>query len=194
LLPPPWLRSADLEITSYPAGSSWSRCHNTGEHPIFFGPGVGNLPRHRFDAPDGEYQVLYVGLNYEAAFVETLLRNPSRKIVDVVDLENRSIEILQNDNSISLVRAHGSGLSRMGTTAELVTMPYEDSRMWSLDLWHHYSEPDGLVYFSRHNPEHFCAAMFKRSHCTFSVSQTTPLLDDPRRVRDLLEKHGKSLT
>src|SRR5690348_1386067 len=83
LVPPRWLSTEPLAgIVTYAAGSLWFRCHKRIDGPVFFGPGAGIAPRHRFDAPAGQYQVLYVGLNYEAAFIETFLRNPKRRTVD----------------------------------------------------------------------------------------------------------------
>jgi RES domain len=194
LVPPRWLRSEPLPgIVGYAAGSSWFRCHKRADEPVFFGPGAGILPRFRFDAPAGEYQVLYVGLDYEAAFIETLLRNPKRRAVDWVDLDIRSMTVLTNDVSLRLVQAHGEGLSLLGTTAALSTGGYKEARRYSFELWDHPDRPDGLIYSSRHNPNHLCAAIFNRSHATFSRFRTEPLLSDERRTRDLLTAHGKSI-
>jgi hypothetical protein len=111
------------------------RCHRTALGAVFFGPGAGHPPTHRFDAPDGEYQVVYVGLSYEAALAETVLRNPRRRIVDHVDLRVRSMAQLRNRSLLRLVQAHGPGLSQLGTTAALSTGGYRASRQWSLALW-----------------------------------------------------------
>jgi hypothetical protein len=50
-----------------------------------------------------------------------------------------------------------------------------------------------LIYSSRHNPDHLCAAIFNRPHATFSCLRTEPLLSDERRIRGLLTEHGKSI-
>jgi hypothetical protein len=183
--PPTWLRAEHLPVVTYTAGTSWLRCHRKVHEPVFFGPGS--------DVPAGEYQVLYVGLDYEAAFIETLLRNPKRRIIDRTDLEIRNMAVLRNNAPLRLVEAHGTGLSRLGTTAALSTGGHGRSREWSLALWQHPDRPDGLIYASRHNPNHLCAAIFDRDHTTFSVMGTEPLLTDERRVRDLLVAHGKSI-
>jgi hypothetical protein len=141
----------------------------------------------------GEYQVLYIGLSYEAAFIETFLRNPKRRAVDWVDLEIRNMTVLENDAPLRLVKAYGEGLSLLGTTAALSTGGYREARRYSLDLWDHPDRPDGLIYSSRHNPAHLCAAIFNRTHATFSRVRTEPLLSDERRIRDVLTAHGKSI-
>ncbi len=188
-VPPRWLRTGPLSgVVRYAAGSSWFRCHKQIDEPVFFGPGAGIAPKHRFDAPAGEYQVLYVGLNYEAAFIETFLRNPKRRTVDWVDLDIRNMAVLNNDAPLRLVKAYGEGLSLLGTTAALSTGGYREARKWE-----HRDRPDGLIYSSRHNPNHLCAAIFNRPHATFSRLRTEPLLSDERRIRDLLTAHGKSI-
>jgi hypothetical protein len=194
LVPPRWLRTEPLPgIVRYPVGSSWFRCHKRSDEPVFFGPGAGIVPRFRFDAPAGEYQVLYVGLDYEAAFIETLLRNPRRRTVDWVDLDIRNMTVLTNDAPLQLVKAHGEGLSLLGTTAALSSGGYKQARRYSLELWDHPDRPDGLIYSSRHNPNHLCAAIFNRRHATFSNFRAEPLLSDERRIRGLLTAHGKSI-
>jgi RES domain-containing protein len=192
--PPPWLRTEPLAgIVTYAAGTLWFRCHKRIDEPVFFGPAPGIAPKYRFDAPMGEYRVLYVGLNYEAAFIETLLRNPKRRTVDWADLDIRNITLLNNDRPLRLVQAHGEGLSLLGTTAALSTGGYKEARRYSLELWKHPDRPDGLIYASRHNPDHLCAAIFNRPHASFSRAATEPLLADERRIRYLLTAHGKSI-
>jgi hypothetical protein len=190
--PPPWLANASLPIVDYAAGSSWSRCHQTALGSVFFGPGAGMPPKHRFDAPNSEYQVMYLGLSYEAALVETLFRNPRRRTVDLVDLQIRSMAALINGTVLRLVQAHGAGLAQLGTTAALSTGGYRSSRQWALTLWGHKDQPDGLVYVSRHNPSLLCAAIFNRSGAIFSGT-TAPLLDDEPSVRAVFQAHGKSI-
>jgi hypothetical protein len=190
--PPSWLATGSLPIIEHAAGTVWYRCHRTALHPVFFGPGSGAAPRFRFDAPDGEFQTLYVGASYEAALVETLLRNPKRRTVDLVELEIRSMATLTNKSPLRLVEAHGAGLARLGTTAALSTGPYIAARRWALALWSHENTPDGLVYVSRHNPGLLCAAIFDRPHAAFDVS-TTPLLADARSVAGVFRSHDKSI-
>jgi hypothetical protein len=159
---------------------------------VFFGPGAGMPPRFRFDAPKGEFQTLHVGLSYEAALVETLLRNPRRRTVDRLDVEIRSMAVLTNESKLRLVEAHGSALAQIGTTAAISTGPYNFSRRWALELWSHTDRPDGIVYLSRHKPALLCAAIFDRPHAIFAM-RTAPLRDDPHSVAAVFEAHGKSL-
>ncbi len=191
--PPTWLAGADLPIEKLAAGTKLHRIHRRTERALFFGPGAGRPPTHRFDAPGGEFGVLYVGLDFNAAFVETLLRNPEARIIDLVDLEIRNAAVLTQSRPLRLVHAYGAGLSRIGCTAALSTARYALAGAWSLALWSHKDKADGLVYHSRHNPEHLCAAIFNRPGLAFTIVQTNPLLADVARVARILQAHGKSI-
>lgn len=160
---------------------------------MFFGPGAGNQPTHRFDAPAGEYQVFYVATDYDGAFVETLLRNPFRRIVDESDLAIRNMAVLKNDTPLKLVNAYGAGLSTIGATGALSTGKYTASRRWSLALWAHPDRPDGMIYTSRHNNSLLCVAIFDRPHSVISLDHTTPLLSNRKRMSELLAAHGKTI-
>jgi hypothetical protein len=191
--PPSWLAATDLPIEELAAGTQLHRIHRRTERAVFFGPGPGKPPTHRFDAPGGEFGVLYVGLDFTAAFVETLLRKPETRIIDLVDLEIRQATVLGLARPLRLVKASGAGLSRMGCTAALSTARYSLAGSWSLALWSHKDAPDGLIYHSRYNPEHLCAAIFDRPGVALTIVQSNPLLAEEARVAGILEAHGKSV-
>jgi hypothetical protein len=188
-----WLASTTLPIIEFPNGAEFFRCHRTKDDPVFFGPAPGADPRFRFDAPGGEFRVLYLGLTPDAAIVETLCRNVARRTVDLVDLELRSLAKVTSAATLRLVKCHGDGLAQLGTTAALATGPYTASRRWALELWRHPDQPDGLLYASRHNPDFLCIACFNRPHATFSAI-TAPLLADAAGLAAILRRHGKSIS
>jgi hypothetical protein len=191
--PPGWLAGANLPIEELAAGTQLYRIHRRTNRAVFFGPGRRKPPTHRCDAPGGEFGVLYLGLDFTAAFVETLLRNPATRMVDMVDLEIRNATVLEPVRSLRLVQAYGSGLSRIGCTAALSTARYALAAAWSFALWSHKDEPDGLIYHCRYNPEHLCAAVFNRPGLAFTIVQSNPLLADQTTVARILEAHGKSV-
>jgi hypothetical protein len=191
--PPTWLAGADLPIEEFGTGTELHRVHGRTERAVFFGPGPAKRPMYRFDAPGGQFRVLYVGLDFTAAFVETLLRKPERRIIDLLDLEIRNAAVLTASRPLRLVQAYGTGLSRIGCTAALSTARYALAGAWSLALWSHKDKADGLLYHSRHNPEHLCAAIFNRPKLAFKIVQSNPLLADAAKVARILEAHGKSV-
>jgi hypothetical protein len=182
-----------LPITIVAAGSKWWRVHRTARPPVFFGPAPGQPPTYRFDAPDGEFRVLYVGQSLSAAFVETLLRNPRIPFIERSELEERSVAVLNNENELKLVDVRGGGLSHIGVDNRLATGSYDVAGRWALALWRHADTPDGILYRSKHDPNHICAAIFDRDHCKFVVSTTTPLVDIPHHWAPILGAHGKGI-
>jgi len=196
--PPPELDALTLPIELLPAGTTLHRIHRRsfrGQRidPISFGQGPGKPPTHRFDAPAGEFGVLYVGLDIEAALIETLLRQPGKNMVDLVDLQIRNAAWLRTGRELRLVQAYGAGLSRLGCSAALSTARYALTGAWSLALWSHRDAPDGLLYRTREKPEQLCAAIFDRPRLAFTLDRSDPLLADPARVARILAAHGKSV-
>src|SRR5947209_15807972 len=55
----------------------WFRVYNFHYHPIYFG----SKPRNRFDAPAGEFGVLYLGADEHCAFIETLGQDTGTRVV-----------------------------------------------------------------------------------------------------------------
>ena len=47
----------------------------------------------RFDSAGGNFGVLYAGLNFEVAFLETLLRNPRRSLVATSEIADRAMTV-----------------------------------------------------------------------------------------------------
>src|SRR5262249_43364883 len=144
--PPDWLASARLPLQRIGLGTNLYRIHRRTSDAVFFGPGQGLPPTHRFDAPGREFGILYLGFDFAAALIETLLRNPQMRIVDLADLELRNSTTLRPIRTLRLVQAYGAGLSRIGCTAALSTARYSLAGAWSLALWSHEDSPDGLIY------------------------------------------------
>jgi hypothetical protein len=163
-LPPPDLASRRLPRRTLAAETALWRIHDDRRDPVWFGPAPGVAARNRFDAPAGEFRVCYFGLSAEAAFAETFLRNPGRRMLDRTLLGSRALTVLRNRRPLSVVRLHGPGLARAGATAEVTHGPtYDLARAWSLALWSHPSRPDGILYTSRHDDEEVCLALFDRA-------------------------------
>lgn len=193
LAPPSEPLEGPLPITTVAAESKWWRVHRTQLPPVFFGPAPSRPPTYRFDAPGGEYRILYVGQSFSAAFVETLLRNPRIPFIERSELEARSVAVLANRSALKLVDLRGGGLSQIGVDNRLATGLYDVAGRWALALWRHSDSPDGVLYRSKYDPNHICGAIFDRSHCEFVVSATTPLMDIPHHWAPILGAHGKGI-
>ena len=193
-IPPPLdLHDRPLPLLERPESWPLHRVHRSIHSPVFFGPGAGKPPAFRFDSNTGAFGVLYAAEMPDGAFVETLLRNPSRLMVDWSEIAARSYSELLANKDLRLVDATGSGLSRLGTTAALSTGPYDPCGLWSDALFHHPEQPDGIIYSSRHNPKKFSIALFGRPDMKLSVLGTVPLTEMLDEVAEFLDRHGKSI-
>lgn len=190
--PPPTLPDS-LPVAEVAADSPWWRIHRTTHQPVWFGPAPGHPPTYRFDAPGGEFRVLYLGQTLSAAFVETLLRNPRVPFLDREEIELRSVSVLHNLHALRLVDLRGAGLSRIGADSQLFSGSYDTAARWALALWRHRDRPEGLLYRSRHDPNHICAAVFDRQDVQFGVRSTRPLSAIPHHWASILAVHGKGL-
>jgi hypothetical protein len=97
------------------------RIHARAKNALWFGPGSGRQPIHRFDDPTGRFRVCYLGTTIEVCFAETFLRNPPVRILALDDLAGRSIATVELRRDLRLVPIHGSSLARLGVTAELAS-------------------------------------------------------------------------
>ena len=191
--PPPDLHAHRLPLRTIPPDTVLWRVHDDRRDPIWFGPAAGAGPYGRFDAASGEFRVCYVGLSPAAAFAETFLRNPGRRVLDRTLLGSRAITTLTNRRALSLVRLYGPGLARIGATAEATHGPaYELARAWSLALCTHPARPDGILYHSRHDDDELCAALFDRASDAIGHGSSERLLSSPL-LRGLLTRYRVSL-
>jgi hypothetical protein len=160
---------------------------------VFYGPGKGNPPTYRFDSQTGAFGVLYVGLSFSAALVETLLRSPNLKLVDYSEIARRSASELSCPVDLHLVRMYGAGLAQVGTDNSISTGPYDACGLWADELWKHPDAPDGIAYQSRHDPAQLCLAVFERPGQIFTVIRTTPLIAQIGTVSRILRSRGKQI-
>jgi hypothetical protein len=193
-VPPSLLNSIDLPLEVIAAGAPLARVHRLVNDPIFFGPGAGMPPTYRFDSPAAAFGVLYVGVTLPGALVETLLRNPRRKMTAYDELASRASSDLRCSRALRLVRLHGDGLQRVGCDNAISTGPYDVCGAWADALWRHPAAPDGIVYQSRHDPGEICVAIFQRLDLGFSTATTTRLIDQLPAVSSILGRYGKSIT
>jgi len=196
MVPPHPEPPADLVALKLPVkerGCAWWRSHRAIHDPIFFGRSGDN----RYDAPGGEYGILYLAAEEAGAFVETYLRNPLGVPVNVTmaELEQRHFTTVEFDAPLRLVDLTGPGLARMGADNRLTTGDYLLSQRWALALWNHPERPDGILYRSRHDPDQVCCGVFDR-RADARVGRTLGPLASPANVgllAGLLDRYGVCL-
>lgn len=170
--PPPDLDRRPLPIRE--RDGPWLRIFRTAHRePLHFGRG----PENRFDAPRGQYGVLYAADTLDGAFVEVFGRQPDLRILSVDSLAARSVAEISTSRALRLVDLRDEGLAAIGATGELtIGGRYPLARRWSLALWQHPSRPDGLWYRSRHVPSETSVALFDRVGDALNANDRGPLL------------------
>ena len=139
---------------------SWWRVHQLANDPLYFG----RTGRNRFDAPAGEYGVLYAGDGPHCAFIETFGHLNGTQIVARAELAARGLARVDCHRALRLIDLAGPALSGLLADARL-TMgdDYRLAQRWALALYQHPTESDGLVYRSRHDPSRLCLALYDRA-------------------------------
>lgn len=106
--------------------------------------------------------MLYVGADEPCAFIETFGHNTGIRRVGLSDLRARCLSRVDVSRPLRLVDLTGPRFAHLGADARLFAGDYEIARQWGLAFFVHPSEPDGIYYPSRHDPDRFCAAIFDR--------------------------------
>ena len=177
------------------AGEIIVRIHRKRQGAVFFGPSADKGPQNRFDAPAGEYGILYAARRLEGAFVETLLRRRSGRIVRRDFIEERQWTPLRLLRPVTLAKIMDEGLLFHGVDASVSASDnYAPSRALALDLYTDFPSVEGLAYRSRHNNGEVCYALFDRVPSSDLIELPSHLFEDNRtRVDELIRLHGAIL-
>ena len=191
------LASREDSITRVPlveriaAGTIWWRIHLRADPPVFFGPGPGRSPQHRFDAPNGGYHVAYPATTREGSFAEVFMRDPDAEYVSMRQVRSRRVTQLRVGRPVSLVVLHGPGLARAGVTAAVTTGDdYPRSRGVAHDLWARPEHFDGSIYRARHDDGELSVALFDRAADAVEVVGAADLDDDRQWLALLSLRYG----
>ena len=170
--PSPDLATCDLPITEMHC--RWYRIHRLTREAIFFGKHNDN----RFDAPKGEFGVLYVGESKAAAFIETFGQNTGYPFVQKSELSSRSLSIIESSRPLKFVDLTASGLAKIGADNRLCDGDRALSGRWSGALHANFTLPDGLYYRARHDPSECCAAIFDRTNAVLQSTDSICMSKD----------------
>jgi hypothetical protein len=160
--PPGDLSRREPLIYTAPRLDIWFRSHRSAYGPIFFRKNRA----HRWDAPKGDYGVLYLGANERCAFMESIGRGVLRtRLVPGAQVNKCEFSRLQFSRELRLVDLVASGgLTRLGADGSLANgLGYRNSQRWSEALRSHPAKPDGIYYRSRYDPALTACALF--DHC-----------------------------
>lgn len=178
-LPPP---PGDLDLRVLPVVSHRDvliRIYALARAPDFWGTTTLN----RFDAPAGEFGVLYAAADRHGAFIETYGDTLDRTITED-SLAVRGWAQITPVRPLRLVDLSGNGLARIGADGRLCDGDHTVAQRWSLALWRHPASVDGLYYRARHDPSRMSVALFDRAATAVHVVPDGRLMDS--RHADLL--------
>lgn len=162
------------------------RIHEKSHNPLYFSKSGNN----RFDAPKGEFGVLYAGRDEYSAFIETFGSATGVNFVTDEDLEERGMAeiVISRSEPLRLVDLTDEGLARMGADDRLCTGEHAVAQIWSLALYLHPESPDGIWYPTRHDLSRRSAAIFHRARKKIkAVVKLVNSFANPRH-QQLLEK------
>jgi hypothetical protein len=166
------------------------RIHRAENPALWYGPAVGETPRGRFDAPDAEYRICYLGGSPAAAFVETMLRGRRHRLITRATLQARVITRVDALRPLRLAQLDGIGLAMMGVGGDTVhDADYAASRRLALAAFRRDPRIDGLRYRSRWDDDCFCVAVFDRAGGAVNAKPEGERLDRAAVIRTSIERY-----
>lgn len=188
--PGPSKRFHSIRLPIAVVDREWYRSHKTGRGPIYFG----RNRAFRFDAPDGEYGVLYAGADPHVAFIETFQIAGIHPAITEWELRQRSLSLVRIGRPARLVNLAESGaLTRIGADARIFTAAYRASQHWSRAIHNHPERPDGILYRPRHDPARLAAAFFDGITDQVMTETLGTWLDQRATLAEVLDTYGVAL-
>lgn len=190
MLPPKDLNARKLATVTLARRATLFRIHRHPD-PVHYDRGAGS----RWNAPSGAFGVLYAAFDFEGAFIETLLRNPTDNVVSERDLASRLVTQLEVTARLDLIDLDGANLRKNGLSLSTVYADYAITQAWAAAFHDHSSHADGLRYRSRFNPQLMCVAVFDRAASKIRARMATrePLTANPKLLAAILDKYDVAL-
>ena len=160
-LPPKAATAIHAKLQRFDTANTFYRIHAREFNPVFFGQ---KNAAFRFDDPLRRYGVMYCGVVFLAAVVETLLHDTEgrRPEFSRAAINARAVSLLSNSRPLRLVDLRGEGALSLGLDARIWSSSYDVSQAWSRWLFEHKAGFDGILYPSRHSHRYECVALFDR--------------------------------
>jgi hypothetical protein len=188
--PPADLNDREPLIYAASAKDVWHRSFQTGRDLIFFGKGRA----HRWDAPTGDYGVLYLGADEYCTFMESIGRGVLKtRLVPSSELKRRRLCKIGFSRDLRLIDLVASGgLTRLAAEGSLASgAGYRNSQRWSQALKSHPSKPDGIYYRSRYDPARTACALFDSCRPLIEVVENSgSWAEQPTLLGAILDHYG----
>lgn len=158
--PPPGLATVPLDTATIDAGSRFGRIYFTRfADPLGYGKSPSRFSDPRRRLPANRFGLLYLGSSLKVCFVEAVMRDQGDGHIDDLLLDERDLAVrsyakIEVAAALSLIDLRGDGPLRMGIPSDLARSSKQSlARRWSLAIYEHPAEPDGIIYPSRLNGE-----------------------------------------
>jgi hypothetical protein len=184
--PPSDLHDHPLPLRTTPG--PWVRLHRRTHSARFFGRSGLN----RFDAPHGEYGILYAAEDDFCAFVEVFGDPLDRRILSHADLSKYYLSQVRATKPLKLVDL-AQGRLRQADARLTSGDDYNLSQAWALALWTHPDEPDGILWRPRHDPSKESVGLFDRAQRRIRTRRLRRLTSDVARLAMILDHYGFAL-
>ncbi|KQN89804.1 hypothetical protein ASE95_16645 [Sphingomonas sp. Leaf231] len=179
-----------LRLRRLREGTVFHRIHRASLSPSFFGP-TGAVPLQRYDDPAGGYKLLYLALDLETAFGETLVRVPTVTDVLASDVAVRVRSELVATRALRVYPLVDAGVSAHGLSfTELHGSDYRRTQAIGAEI-HAATGADGILYTSRFNDRR-CVALFDRARDAVAVGATEGAALLPEEALALAARFGKN--
>ncbi len=200
--PPPDLSDRTLPLLQISADMAIYQCHSLRRGPLSFNP----RSTGRFNAPNGEFGVVYASLTPEGAFVERFLQSDGLRyehtawpVLDRTTIDNHCL--CQLDFADPATHSHLNVVDMLGPINHLggdarlssATEPTGITQRWSLAFWSHPIQPDGIIYRARHDNSQFSVALFDRAGHILTSNCTSNVLLNQSRLNGLLVRYSVGL-
>jgi hypothetical protein len=185
------LAKLTLPIKILSADTTLFRIHKAHVQPKFFGRTLTN----RFDASDGSYGVMYLGLDQYCSFIETFGQQTGQNFVTVKELEMSKLAFVKVTHKLKVVNLTGYGLARIGADNRLTAGAHPVARKWSKALHAHPNQVDGIYFRACHDPDRFSLALFDRAKNKIAIEQSINLLSSEftNTLSKILDKYNFAL-
>lgn len=152
--------SPKLPVISVRTGVLLHRLHGDGRAARWYGRKDGTW---RWDDPNGDFGVLYLGRSLEGPFSETLLRSPIDRDVLWSRVQQKRQARFKTLEPLRLAKLHGEGLAWWQVTAaEIAEADYAVPQGLSQRI-NAVVPVDGIQYRSRFDNDALCVALFDRA-------------------------------
>ncbi|MGH2363222.1 MAG: RES family NAD+ phosphorylase [Chloroflexota bacterium] len=149
---------------------------------------------YRFNAPNHEFLVLYLGASLDCAFIEKFGSSTGKNLVSVKALTGVHVLDIETVRRLVLADLTGPGLARIGADDRICKGDdYDLSQRWALGVHGHPRQVDGILYGARHDPSLRSVALFDRASDAVVSAGECDSFFDRVRLEALLEKYGFAL-